>query len=83
MHWVSLIPESVTRTGEGSQNVTPQQMSSWTNINMDNVQDLLNKAATASPLADHRKEWVQQNKQRLQEVTEIIQHIKHDLFCAG
>ena len=78
--WVSLVPDNST----GNNTVSPAHVvTSWMNINMNDVQELLNKAAAASPLGDCRKEQVEESKCHLQEVTNLIQKLKKDLFSVG
>ncbi len=81
--WVSLIPANWNSQGEQTVETLLQHTTSWTNINLNDAQDLLNKVATTSPLGDRRKEQVEANRQRLQEITDLIQKLKAELFSAG
>ncbi len=75
--WVSLVLEQ----NQGGTSQSPAcVVNSWTNINMNDAQDLLNKAASTSPLGDRQKEQVEENRKRLHEVIDLIHKLKRDLF---
>ncbi len=60
--WISLIPGN-NKDARGEENPqTPQKVLSWTNINLNDAQDLLNKAASASPLGDQKIEQLRESK---------------------